>query len=76
MSVIERTHVDLDVHARAVVSAAVDSLTGELIQRRLNANPTEVPPWGELLLFSGRLIASPKLSDSSPVQTRAAVPTR
>ena len=45
MSVEERTHVGLDVHAHAVVGAALDSETGELFRRRLGSNPAEVLAW-------------------------------
>jgi len=45
MSVEERTHVGLDVHARAVVGAALDAEPGELIRRRLGSSPAEVLAW-------------------------------
>ena len=45
MRVNECAHVGLDVRAHAVVAAAVKSLTGELLPRRLSANPTEVLAW-------------------------------
>ena len=45
MSVEERTHVGLDVHARAVVGAALDAETGELLRRRLGSSPAEVLAW-------------------------------
>lgn len=42
---VERMHVGLDVHAHAVVGAALDAETGELIRRRLGPSPTEVLTW-------------------------------
>jgi transposase len=45
MSVRERTHVGLDVHAHAVVGAALDGDTGELTRRRLGSSPAEVLAW-------------------------------
>lgn len=45
MSVEERTHVGLDVHAHAVVGAALDAETGELVRRRLGSSPAEVLAW-------------------------------
>lgn len=45
MSVEERTHVGLDVHAHAVVGAALDAETGELTRRRLGSSPAEVLAW-------------------------------
>ena len=45
----ERTFVGLDVHARSVVGCAMDSVTGELLQRRLGTDPGEIRHWiGEL----------------------------
>ena len=43
--VIERTSVGLDVHARSVVAAAIDEVSGELTQRRLGASVEEVVAW-------------------------------
>jgi transposase len=43
--IVERTHVGLDVHAHAVVGAALDSETGELFRRRLGPHPQEVLAW-------------------------------
>ena len=37
--IVERTSVGLDVHARSVAAAAIDSVTGELVQAKLPANP-------------------------------------
>ena len=34
--ITERTSLGLDVHARSVSAAAIDTLTGEVIQRRLD----------------------------------------
>ena len=45
MSVEERTHVGLDVHAHAVVGAALDAETGELVRRRLGSSPAELLAW-------------------------------
>lgn len=45
MSVRERTHVGLDVHAHAVVGAALDGDTGEVLRRRLGSSPAEVLAW-------------------------------
>lgn len=42
---VERMHVGFDVHAHAVVAAAPDAETGELIRRRLGPNPSEVLAW-------------------------------
>jgi len=42
---IERTSVGLDVHARSVAAAAIDSITGELIQAKLSADPDRVRSW-------------------------------
>lgn len=36
---IERTSLGLDVHARSVRAAAIDTATGEVIERRLSADP-------------------------------------
>ena len=41
----ERTSVGLDVHARSVVACAIDTVTGELNQRRLCPDPVEVLGW-------------------------------
>lgn len=42
---IERTSVGLDVHARSVVAAAIDGVTGELVQERLVPDPEVVIGW-------------------------------
>jgi transposase len=42
---VERTHVGLDVHAHAVVGAALDAETGELVRRRLGSSTAEVLAW-------------------------------
>ena len=45
----EPTFVGLDVHARSVVGCAMDTVTGELVQRRLSTDPGEIRQWiGEL----------------------------
>ncbi len=41
----ERTSVGLDVHARSVVAAAIDGVTGELIQTRLTPSHEHVRSW-------------------------------
>lgn len=41
----ERTSVGLDVHARSVAAAAVDGLTGELVQTRLTPSYDEIRSW-------------------------------
>ena len=56
MSVEERTYVGLDVHARAVVGAALDAETGELVRRRLGSSSAEVLAW--LLSLPGPVAAA------------------
>src|SRR4051794_9276171 len=41
----ERTSVGLDVHARSVVAAAIDGVTGELIQTRLTPAHDHIRDW-------------------------------
>ena len=41
----ERTSVGLDVHARSVAAAAIDGVTGELIQARLSPSYDQVESW-------------------------------
>ena len=41
----ERTSVGLDVHARSVVGAALDGVTGEVHRRRLTPDPGEILSW-------------------------------
>ena len=41
----ERTSVGLDVHARSVVAAAIDGVTGEVSRARLVPAPAEVIGW-------------------------------
>ncbi|WP_235507893.1 IS110 family transposase [Agromyces sp. Soil535] len=41
----ERTSVGLDVHARSVVAAGIEGVTGGVFQRRLGAGPDEVIGW-------------------------------
>jgi transposase len=43
--VFERTSVGLDVHARSVAAAAIDSVTGELFQARLGPSYQQVRSW-------------------------------
>jgi transposase len=42
---IERTSVGLDVHARSVVAAAIDGVTGELVQARLTPSHDDIRSW-------------------------------
>jgi transposase len=41
----ERTSVGLDVHARSVVAAAIDGVTGELVQTRLTPSHEHIRAW-------------------------------
>ena len=41
----ERTSVGLDVHARSVAAAAIDGVTGELVQARLTPSHEEIRSW-------------------------------
>jgi transposase len=41
----ERTSVGLDVHARSVAAAAIDGVTGELIQTRLTPSHEHIRSW-------------------------------
>jgi transposase len=41
----ERTSVGLDVHARSVVAAAIDGVTGELVQTRLTPSHEHIRSW-------------------------------
>jgi len=41
----ERTSVGLDVHARSVVAAAIDGVTGELFQSKLAPSHDHVRSW-------------------------------
>jgi len=41
----ERTSVGLDVHARSVVAAAIDGVTGEIVRARLTASHEHVRGW-------------------------------
>lgn len=43
--VTERTRVGLDVHARSVAAAAIDSVTGELVQTKLTPAHDHVRSW-------------------------------
>lgn len=40
--ITERTSVDLDVHARSTVAAAIDERTGALVQRRMGSDTNEI----------------------------------
>ncbi|GJF03829.1 MAG TPA: IS110 family transposase [Mycobacteriales bacterium] len=42
---VERTSVGLDVHARSVVAAAIDGVTGELVQARLTPSHDHIRSW-------------------------------
>ena len=41
----ERTSVGLDVHARSVAAAAIDGVTGELVQARLTPAHDHIRSW-------------------------------
>jgi transposase len=41
----ERTSVGLDVHARSVAAAAIDGVTGELVQARLTLAHDHIRSW-------------------------------
>ena len=41
----ERTSVGLDVHARSVAAAAIDGVTGELVQAKLTASHEHIRSW-------------------------------
>ncbi len=41
----ERTSVGLDVHARSVAAAAIDGVTGELVQARLTPSADHIRSW-------------------------------
>jgi len=41
----ERTSIGLDVHARSVAAAAIDSLTGEVVQGRLTPSYEHIRSW-------------------------------
>src|SRR3954454_23075801 len=43
----ERTSVGLDVHARSVAAAAIDGVTGELVQAKLTASYDHIRSWVE-----------------------------
>ena len=45
----ERTSVGLDVHARSVAAAAIDGVTGELVQARLTPSPDHIRSWVQAL---------------------------
>jgi transposase len=42
---VERTSVGLDVHARSVVAAAIDGVTGELVRARLSPSHDHIRSW-------------------------------
>lgn len=41
----ERTSVGLDAHARSVAAAAIDGVTGELIQAKLTPSHEHIRSW-------------------------------
>ena len=41
----ERTSVGLDVHARSVMAAAIDGVTGELLRSRLTRSFEHIESW-------------------------------
>lgn len=41
----ERTSIGLDVHARSVAAAAIDSVTGEVLQTRLTPSCEHIRSW-------------------------------
>ncbi len=41
----ERTSVGLDVHARSVAAAAIDSVTGEVFQTKLTPSFEHIRAW-------------------------------
>ena len=41
----ERTSVGLDVHARSVAAAAIDGVTGELVQAKLTPSYEQIRSW-------------------------------
>ena len=45
----ERTSVGLDVHARSVAAAAIDSVTGELFQSKLTPSHEHIRSWVQCL---------------------------
>ena len=45
----ERTSVGLDVHARSVAAAAIDGVTGELVQTKLTPSHEHIRSWVEAL---------------------------
>ncbi len=45
----ERTSVGLDVHARSVAAAAIDGVTGELLQAKLTPAYEHIRSWVENL---------------------------
>ena len=42
---VERTSVGLDVHARSVAAAAIDGVTGELVQTKLTPSHEHIRSW-------------------------------
>src|ERR1019366_4012566 len=42
---VERTSVGLDVHARSVAAAAIDGVTGELLQAKLTPSHDHIRSW-------------------------------
>ena len=50
----QRTSVGLDVHARSVVACGLDGETGEVVERRLTPQHTELLDWIRKLPPPGR----------------------
>lgn len=55
----ERTSLGLDVHARSVRAAAIDTVTGEVIERMVAPQPDRVVAFiGELALEHGPVLVT------------------
>ena len=50
---IERTSLGLDVHARSVRAAAIDTSTGEVIERTLSPKPAAIVEFARSLIEQG-----------------------
>src|ERR1019366_7812034 len=71
---VERTSVGLDVHARSVAAAAIDGVTGELLQAKLTPSHDPIRSWISGLAGPGAR-GRPRRSDAGPtpvVETAAA----
>ena len=60
----ERTAIGLDVHARSVRAAAIDTSTGEVIEARLPAATTEVVAW--VMQIAARLVPVHAVYEAGP----------